>query len=166
MAMPWCPARLLLLVTRKEHLTRRPFYRFQTTWRIEASASDAFRVLNDIERYPAWWPEIKEARLISEARADVRVRAALPYTLHIRLQKEIADEPAGILRTSLSGDLEGWSSWSISPVGGECWLRFHEEVVTTRRLMNALAPIARPLFRLNHSLMMRHGERGLRRHLG
>lgn len=128
--------------------------------------SDAFEALHEIERYPAWWPEIKEVHPIDEARADVRVRAALPYTLHVQLQTEIADKRVGILRTSLTGDLEGWSSWSIRSVGSECLLRFDEEVVTTRPLMNALAPIARPLFRLNHSLMMRHGEQGLRRHLG
>lgn len=154
-------------MTRKRStLTKRPFYRFQTTWRIDASASDAFEVLNEIERYPAWWPEIKDVRRIGEERAEVRIRAALPYTLHIQLQKEIADKPAGILRTSLTGDLEGWSSWSITPVAGACVLRFNEEVATTGSLMNAVAPIARPLFRLNHRLMMRHGERGLRRHLG
>lgn len=146
-------------------MTQRPFYRFQTTWRIEASRSEAFDVLNDIEQYPAWWPEIKEARQIDEARAEVRIRAALPYTLDMQLEKEIADKPAGILRTSLTGDLEGWSSWSMTAVGPYCLLRFDEEVVSTRPLMNALTPIARPLFRLNHSLMMRHGERGLRSHL-
>lgn len=154
-------------MTRKRStLTKRPFYRFQTTWRIEVSPSEAFDILNDIGQYPAWWPEIKDVRQIDEARAEVRIRAALPYTLHVQLEKEITDKPAGILRTSLTGDLEGWSSWSMTPVGRYCLLRFDEEVVTTRPLMNALSPIARPLFRFNHSLMMRHGERGLSSHLG
>ena len=39
---------------------------------------------------------------------------------------------------------------------------FDEEVVTTKRTLNVLAPVARPLFKLNHEFMMRHGEAGLR----
>lgn len=44
-------------------------------------------------------------------------------------------------------------------------LRFDEEVVSTKPVMNLLAPIARPLFRVNHTRIMRHGEQGLRRFL-
>lgn len=140
-----------------------PSYTFRTTWRVDASVRDAFTALADIEGYPRWWPEIKEVRPVEETRVDLRIRAALPYSLHVRLHKEIEDERTGTLRTSLSGDLEGWSSWSIEAFGTGCILRFEEKVVTTKPIMNALTPIARPLFRLNHFLMMRHGERGLRR---
>lgn len=132
---------------------------------MDASALDAFTALADIEGYPSWWPEIKEVRPIDETRVDVHIRAALPYSLHVRLHKVIEDRKAGILRTRLTGDLEGWSSWSIAALGAGCRLRFDEEVVTTKPIMNALTPVARPLFRLNHSLMMRHGESGLRRML-
>lgn len=144
---------------------RLPSYTFRTTWQVDASVLDAFQVLADIEAYPRWWPEIREVRRVDRTRVDVHIRAALPYSLHVRLHKEVEDQEAGMLRTSLSGDLEGWSSWSIGAFGTGCTLRFDEEVVTTKPIMNALTPIARPLFRLNHFAMMRHGERGLRRML-
>lgn len=142
---------------------RLPSYTFRTTWRVAASVQDAFAALADIEGYPGWWPEIKEIRPIDEDRVDVRIRAALPYSLRVRLHKEIEDRETLVLRTALTGDLEGWSSWSMTALGTGCILRFDEEVVTTKPIMNALTPIARPIFRLNHSVMMRHGERGLRR---
>lgn len=132
---------------------------------MNASATDAFAALADIEAYPRWWQEIKDVRPVDEARVDVRIRAALPYSLHVRLHKEIEDRQSGVLRTSLTGDLDGWSSWSIVPLLAGCSLRFAEEVVTTKPIMNALTPVARPLFLLNHSVMMRHGEQGLRRYL-
>ena len=152
-----------LSVTR--FIERLAHHKFRSTWSVEGSAADVFHVLNNIGDYPRWWPEIRAVRLLDEAHAEVDIRAALPYWLRIQLEKEIADEAGGILRTRISGDLDGWSSWSITAVGGACLLRFDEEVVTTKRVMNALAPIARPLFRLNHTLMMRHGEQGLRRFL-
>ena len=144
-------------------LGRRAFYKFRSEWHVEHPALEAFDALADIEGYPAWWPEIKEVESIDETQVDVHIRAALPYSLRVRLHKEIEDRQALVLRTGLSGDLEGWSSWSITTLGTASTLRFDEEVVTTKPFMNALAPIARPIFSLNHSIMMRHGQRGLRR---
>ena len=43
---------------------------------------------------------------------------------------------------------------------------FEWRVRTTRRWMNVLAPIARPVFRWNHDRLMRAGGRGLARRLG
>ncbi|MFN2557482.1 MAG: SRPBCC family protein [Nitriliruptorales bacterium] len=137
-------------------------YTFHSTWRVEASMSDTYGVLYDLEGYPSWWPEVKEVRRIDASRANVCIRTAFAYSLQLRLEKETSDQPAGLLRTRISGDLEGWSSWSITPIGRGCRLEFNEEVMARKGLLRALGPIARPLFRLNHALMMRHGEQGLR----
>ena len=42
---------------------------------------------------------------------------------------------------------------------------FEEEVTATKALLRYLAPVARPAFRANHTLMMRHGQAGLRVYL-
>jgi hypothetical protein len=61
----------------------------------------------------------------------------------------------------MSGDLEGVSRWSMVPEGAGTRATF-EEVVTVRKLsLRRLAFLARPFFRLNHSVMMRHWQRGL-----
>jgi hypothetical protein len=38
-------------------------------------------------------------------------------------------------------------------------------VSTHKRLLDVLAPIARPGFKANHALMMRHGQQGLRTYM-
>jgi hypothetical protein len=42
----------------------------------------------------------------------------------------------------------------------------HWQVVTTRRWMNAIAPLARPVFAWNHHAVMNQGGVGLARVLG
>jgi hypothetical protein len=141
------------------------FYRFRSEWRAGASTGTAFEVLKDIERYPQWWPEVKRVRRIDDARAEVRIRSLVPYVLNVTLQEDIADPQAGLLRTSISGDLVGWSSWTITALAGGSGLLYEQEVEVAKRLVSLLSPIARPLFRFNHALMMRRGEQGLNRYL-
>lgn len=71
-----------------------------------------------------------------------------------------------MLEARLTGDLEGHSRWTLapSPDGAGTVLQFGEEVEVRRRLLRTLS-FARPAFRFNHAVMMRAGERGLRRHL-
>jgi hypothetical protein len=34
-------------------------YVFQSVWHVAAPMPDIIDVLNDLESYPAWWPEIR-----------------------------------------------------------------------------------------------------------
>ncbi|MZE77914.1 polyketide cyclase, partial [Streptomyces sp. SID5475] len=74
-----------------------------------------------------------------------------------------------VLETALSGDLEGWARWTVAAragdSGGGSRALFEQEVTVRRRLLRALAVPGRPLFRANHRLMMRSGQRGLRARL-
>ena len=65
----------------------------------------------------------------------------------------------------MAGDLEGFSRFSITPTSRGSRLVFEEEVTTNKRVLNWLAPLARPAFKWNHSLMMRHGLAGLKTYL-
>jgi hypothetical protein len=67
-----------------------------------------------------------------------------------------------VLEAGMTGDLEGFSRWTISvhPTGTEAV--FDEQVVAAKPLLRKLEPIARPAFKANHARMMRNGERGLR----
>jgi hypothetical protein len=102
---------------------------------------------------------------VYEDRAVVLIMGMLPYALEFLMEAEIADESTGTLRAGLSGDLKGFSSWVVKPEDGGCRLIYNQEVEVTKKLLRVLAPIARPLFRLNHHVMMSRGEKGLRAHL-
>jgi hypothetical protein len=132
---------------------------------VPADFETTFLALRDLPSYARWWPEVKSVIPVSEERAVVLIMGMLPYALEFLMEAEIDDEPAGVLRAGLSGDLEGFSSWTVEPDGDGCRLIYDQEVEVTKRLLQVLAPVARPFFKLNHRVMMRRGERGLRAHL-
>ena len=102
---------------------------------------------------------------MNEDRAVVLIMGLLPYALEFLMEKQVDDPESGILKAGLTGDLEGFSSWAVEQQGEGCRLIYDQEVEVTKRLLQKLAPVARPLFKLNHALMMHRGERGLRAHL-
>jgi hypothetical protein len=134
-------------------------------WTVPADFETTFQALRDLPSYARWWPEVKSVIPVSEERAVVLIMGMLPYALEFLMEAEVDDESAGVLRAGLSGDLEGFSSWTVEPDGDGCRLIYDQEVEVTKRLLQVLAPVARPFFKLNHRVMMRRGERGLRAHL-
>jgi hypothetical protein len=70
-----------------------------------------------------------------------------------------------VIDARLSGDMEGTVRWTVTEEDGGCRLVYDQEVTTHKRLLNVMAPIARPGFKANHAVMMRHGEAGLRTYM-
>ena len=140
-------------------------YVFQSIWHVAARRDDLMPVLNDMESYPAWWPEIREARVLGHGRFDVIARSFLPYELRFVSEAAPGEPPPGVIDARLSGDLEGTVRWTVTEEGDGCRLVYDQEVVTHKRLLNATAPVARPAFRANHAIMMRHGQAGLRTYM-
>ncbi|MGI8426418.1 MAG: SRPBCC family protein [Actinomycetota bacterium] len=140
-------------------------YRFETVWKVEGPRDRVFGVLRDLPRYPQWWREVQEVVGNGNSGLKVTIRATLPYSLAFDMQQDVVDELGGILKAAMKGDLEGFSRWRIVEKGGDCLLTFQEEVRMNKPLLRWLAPIARPIFKINHFLMMKHGQEGLRRYL-
>ena len=140
-------------------------YRFRSEWRLAAPPSAVYDVLVDLGAYPEWWPEVKRAVQVASDAAELTCRASLPYALVFTTTQSRQDPVAGVLEATMRGDLDGVSRWTISAEGDGTLAVFEEEVEARKRLLRLLAPVARPLFRLNHGLMMRHGQAGLRERL-
>jgi hypothetical protein len=139
----------------------RNFYRFRSAWDIEVPPGIAYEALERFEDYPEWWPEVRRLHLIEEQSCQVTCRSVLPYDLTFVLRPVRRDPEAGVLEASMTGDLEGFSRWSMTGTPAGTHLVFEEEVTVNKRLLRALAPIARSAFRGNHSIMMRHARDGL-----
>ena len=137
-------------------------YRFRSTWRVDASPADVYAVLHELADYPVWWPEVRVADQVSDDTFELTCRSLLPYDLVFRTSQEREDPDAGVLEARLTGDLDGFSRWTISSSGSGTVAVFEEEVEATKALLRRLAPVARPAFTGNHWLMMRHGQAGLR----
>jgi hypothetical protein len=137
-------------------------YRFRSVWHVCASPAAVYDVLADIANYPKWWPEVRSATRIDDESGVIRCRSFLPFDLVVQVRHSIADQQAGLLRASLSGDLEGFASWEIIGRDGGTDLVFDQEVVVHKALLRRLVLVARPFFRGNHDLMMRGGLKGLK----
>src|SRR5262249_61991177 len=71
-----------------------------------------------------------------------------------------------LLGGDASGELVGTGRWRLFEQNGATAVIYEWNVRTTRSWMNLLAPIARPVFAVNHDYVMRNGGRGLASLLG
>lgn len=141
-------------------------YHFRSVWDLDAPPARVYAVLEHPESYPLWWPQIRAVAPAGDERSGTAViRATLPYTLHVHVAELLRDPGRGVLEVALRGDLEGWARWTVRPRPGGTRALYEQEVEVRLPLMRWLAVPARPVFRLNHTLMMRAGRRGLAAHL-
>ena len=140
-------------------------YVFRSTWRLPAARADVYRALVDVDSYPRWWPQVRAARRLDDTSGELRCRSLLPYELGFVVRREIEDAAAGILRAELTGDLTGWSQWTVTEDGTGTVAVFDEDVRVGNAMLRAAGRLVRPVLAFNHGAMMRAGEWGLRRHL-
>jgi hypothetical protein len=140
-------------------------YEFRSEWRLDADPDEVYAALQDVEHYSTWWPQVVRAGWLDDASGELVVRSALPYELEVVLHRDREDPDERVLRARISGDMTGTSQWTVTPAGSGSVAVFDESVDMHKRLVRLAGRVARPALRLNHDLMMRAGEKGLRRHL-
>ncbi|WP_327357433.1 SRPBCC family protein [Streptomyces sp. NBC_01304] len=140
-------------------------YRFRSVWDLPANPDAVFAALERVEDYPSWWPQVRETARHDERSGFVRIRSFLPYDLVVTVREQVHDPAAGVLEVAATGDLDGWARWTIGAFNGGARAVYEQEVDVRRPLMRRLAVPGRPVFLLNHALMMRSGRRGLLRYL-
>jgi Polyketide cyclase / dehydrase and lipid transport len=138
-------------------------YRFRSAWHVDVCKDALFDVLCDIASYPRWWPQVRSVERIDDDTASVVCRSALPYQLRMRAARAREDREAGALEVRLTGDLDGWSRWTLRPDGDRTALLYEQEVVVHGRMLRWLGVVGRPVLRLNHRWMMRSARLGLHR---
>ena len=89
---------------------------------------------------------------------------ALSVTLALT-QHAVGQVSDNVVRIGLLTDYTGVFS-ALSGQGGVTAALYEWNVQTTRAWMNLLAPVARPIFAVNHDYVMRNGGQGLARLLG
>ena len=100
---------------------------------------------------------------LDDDNAHVVARSLLPYSLDLVLTRAVEDRAAGVLEARITGQLDGWSRWTLREHDAGTALRYEQEVTTPGRLMAAASGVARPVLVANHAWMMRGGRRGLLR---
>lgn len=140
-------------------------YVFRSTWHLDAEPDAVYTALADVAGYPTWWPQVRSGRRLDEASGEIVCRSLLPYDLTFVATRVIEDPAGRVLRATLSGDLNGTSTWTVQPAGSGTAAVFDEDVTVGNGLIRAAGFAARPILKINHDLMMRAGQRGLSRHL-
>ena len=147
-------------------------YAFLTAWRLAAPRDAVFEVLHESERWPEWWDGLERVVKLEEGDSEGRGslgrytwRSFMRYRLEFDMRITDVDRPRRMTGSAV-GELAGTGSWWLYDDGGATTVLFEWQVRTTRQWMNALAPVARPVFRWNHDRLMRAGGRGLARRLG
>jgi hypothetical protein len=175
--MPYKPVKESALDVQKQALispsrrfgSKRIDYEFVTIWRIEAPIHEVFEAISHSHDWPKWWRGVE--RVMELERGDAHGvgglfrytwKSLLPYrlTFDMRITRV---KPLAAIEGVASGELEGTGRWLFTAEAGVTTIRYEWQVGTTKRWMNLAAPIARPLFKWNHDIVMRQGGKGLAR---
>ncbi len=147
-------------------------YSFVTRWLVEAPIDAVWAAIYDAEAYPSWWKAVLAVTKVDAGgpngvgRTDRFVwRAPLGYRLRFELRLTTIDRPSR-LGGIAGGDLEGTGEWNLRSGKAATEVRYDWNVRTRRKWMNALAPVARPVFKSSHDAVMRDGAVGLASLLG
>jgi hypothetical protein len=147
-------------------------YRFLTTWLLETSPERAWEAIEDVRAWPGWWRGVERVEVLDPgddrsigSRHRVTWRSRVPYPLTFDFEVARVDRPR-LMEGRAAGDLEGAGSWRLFEHDGVTAVVYDWDVATTRRWMNLVGPVARPVFSWNHDVVMRWGGEGVARRLG
>jgi uncharacterized protein YndB with AHSA1/START domain len=147
-------------------------YDFVTIWRVKAPVETVWNEIYHSSEWPTWWKGVES--VVEVRKGDERGvgsvhrytwKSKLPYRLSFDMQTTRVEPPL-LLEGKAIGELEGRGLWQLSTDGSDTNVRYDWNVATTKRWMNLLSPIARPLFEWNHNVVMSWGAQGLGKRLG
>lgn len=149
-------------------------YSFVTIWRHRAPIEAVYDAIAESLAWPAWWPAVRKVEDLTQGDpvtwlGNVRrytFKGALPYTLSFDIEVTRTERPH-VLAGHATGELEGDGVWTLSEEpDGITVARYDWNIRTTRWWMNLLAPVAGPIFKANHDVVMKSGAAGLCNRLG
>ena len=147
-------------------------YEFVTVWHVQAPLEEVWNEIFHSEQWPEWWRGVEEVTQLEKG-GENRVggisrytwKSKLPYKLTFDM-KATRVEPMSVIAGRAFGELAGEGVWHFTVEEGYTILRYDWNVETTKKWMNWLAPVLRPLFQWNHDVIMRWGADGLSKRLG
>jgi uncharacterized protein YndB with AHSA1/START domain len=147
-------------------------YRFLTTWLLECERARVWDAIYESEAWPEWWRGVEVAERLAEGdelgigqRGRYVWRSRIPYAVEFEIRTTRV-EPPFLLEGQATGGLEGVGRWRLFSEGDATAVLYEWNVHTTKRWMNVIAPLARPVFEWNHDWVMRNGGNGLSELLG
>lgn len=147
-------------------------YMFETEWQLTAPIDRVFDVLIRVDQFAKWWPSVKSSRSI-EVGDDNGVGAKAEYTLRSPLGYSMRFETTGIdgerpnrIRSTVRGDLIGTGTYFLTEADEATSVRLNWYVSTTKRWMNLVGGLAKPLLAFSYHHVMREGCAAMASHSG
>ena len=147
-------------------------YEFVTIWRVKAPIESVWNQIYHSLDWPKWWKGVEAVSEVQKGDESgvgsihrYTWKSKLPYKLSFDMQT-VRIEPPVLLEGIAMGELQGRGLWQLSADGDETVVRYDWNVQTTKQWMNLISPIARPLFKWNHNVVMSWGAKGLEERLG
>jgi uncharacterized protein YndB with AHSA1/START domain len=147
-------------------------YEFRSAWLIEAPRETVWDAIRDAGQWPSWWRGVVSSEELTSGGTDgvgrryrVRWRSLVPYAITFEFEVAEVDAPAHMAGRAY-GELFGTGTWRLSERAGITCVTYDWRVGTARAWMNAVAPVARPVFKWNHDWVMARGAEGLAERLG
>jgi len=147
-------------------------YEFVTIWRVKAPLEQVWDLIFHSKNWPEWWRSVEKVEKLKDGDAN-HIGAIHRYTWKSKLPYRLIFEmestrvlPMSLIEGQAIGELQGTGRWQLSSDGEMTTIRYDWKVETTKAWMNLLSPVARPLFKWNHDVVMGWGGEGLGQRLG
>jgi polyketide cyclase/dehydrase/lipid transport protein len=146
-----------------------PQYSFVSIWKVEAPIERVWAAIKETKEWPSWWKYVAKVVELKKGEANglgsvsrYTWSSPLPYRLTFITRVVEVQEPHMIVGLA-NGELSGTGRWQLSQEGAVTTVQYNWDVSTNKRILNLLAPIARPIFSWNHHKVMEAGGEGLAR---
>lgn len=147
-------------------------YESITVWCFKAPVESVWNEIKNTECWPKWWKGVKEVVEVTKG-DDLGVgkichytwKGVLPYKLRFSMLTTCV-HPLKLIEGVAEGELNSKGTWYFFQIDNITVVRYDWTIQTNKFWMNVLSPLARPLFRWNHNVVMRWGKEGLKKQLG
>ncbi len=147
-------------------------YHFLTTWLLESRRAPVWDAIYDQEAWPEWWRGVEDVVELEPgdetgvgSHSRLTWRSRLPYDLVFEARTVTVERPR-LIEADAFGELSGRGRWRLFEQDGVTAVLYEWNVHTSKRWMNAMAPLLRPAFEWNHNWVMRNGGTGIAGLLG
>ena len=145
-------------------------YHFITRWHLQATSEEVYRILEDVDQLPTWWPSVYlDVKTIEKGAPGgvgrvvaLFTKGWLPYTLRWSFRVTNACFPNGFALTAF-GDFVGRGIWTFTQLTPEtCEVVYDWQIEAEKPLLKRLSFLLRPIFSSNHYWAMDQGLTSLK----
>jgi Polyketide cyclase / dehydrase and lipid transport len=118
-------------------------------------------VLAETGDYRGWWPwltHLEADGLVAGAQWRCTLRPPLPFELRFAIHLDDVVRPR-LVTAHISGDIAGTSRLDVTPNGGGCDVQLVSTLAPSRRTLEVIEPLVRPIIRRAHNWVLDTGAR-------